>query len=72
MEELQELQEIVGRNIKARRLELGLSMREVSEKSGVSEYCMWQIEGGNRNSDLHTLIAIAISLDISLAELIKE
>ncbi len=72
MEELQELQEIVGRNIKARRLELGLSMREVSEKIGVSEYCMWQIEGGNRNSDLHTLIAIAISLDISLAELIKE
>ena len=72
MEELQEIQEIVGRNIKARRLELGLSMREVSEKSGVSEYCMWQIEGGNRNSDLHTLIAIAISLDISLAELMKE
>ena len=72
MEELQELQEIVGRNIKARRLDLGLSMREVSEKSGVSEYCMCQIEGGNRNSDLHTIIAIAISLDISLAELIKE
>ena len=72
MEELQELQEIVGCNIKARRLELGLSVREVSEKSGVSEYCMWQIEEGNRDSRLNTLTAIAEALDISLAELLKE
>ena len=72
MQELQEMQEIIGRNVKARRLELGLSQKKVAEASGVSENSVRRIESGKYDYYFRTLSAIAEALDTSCLNLLQE
>ncbi len=72
MEDLKELEEIIGRNVKAKRLELGLSISEVAKASGVSRYSVRQLESGKHNSRLNIFAAIAEALGMSGPELFKK
>ena len=69
---MEKIREVFGRNVKARRLELGLSVSAVAKASGVSENSVRRIESGQSGYYMNTLSAIAEILDMSLPELFKE
>ena len=69
---MEKIREVFGRNVKARRLELGLTVSAVAEASGVSENSVRRIESGQSGYYMNTLSVIAETLDMSLPELFKE
>lgn len=48
------------------RLDGGLSVRELSEKSGVTVMTIYSVESGARNPSLTTLVRLASALRMSL------
>lgn len=63
-----ELMSSVGERVRIARTRIGLSRRVLSEKSGVSQRYLAQLEGGRGNISIALLmrIALALGLDISL------
>jgi transcriptional regulator with XRE-family HTH domain len=59
----------VGKRIRERRLELGLSQRAIAGK-GTSYACISRIESGNRSPSIESLIAIAEKLETSALALL--
>jgi transcriptional regulator with XRE-family HTH domain len=59
----------IGRRIRARRLQLDLSQRDISEK-GTSYAYISRIEAGDRNSSIEALIAIADKLETTALALL--
>ncbi|WP_411104243.1 helix-turn-helix domain-containing protein [Streptomyces sp. cmx-4-9] len=53
---------VVGQRIKWTRQRAGLSLREVSDRSGLSKGYLSQVEGGRCNPTLNTLVRIAAVL----------
>ena len=66
------LRVIIGRNVKARREELGMSCNEVAKACGMSNDTIRHIEDGESNFRAKTLEAIAEVLGLSFADLFKE
>lgn len=64
--------EKLGRRIKQRRDDLGLSLSGLSKMAGVSLSLLSQIEHGKTYPSLHTLKNIAVSLNSSVGALIGE
>jgi len=60
----------VGARIRATRERLDLSRRELSERSGVSERFLAQLEGGEGNISLARFADVAAALETSPAELL--
>jgi transcriptional regulator with XRE-family HTH domain/quercetin dioxygenase-like cupin family protein len=60
----------IGDQLRVRRRELGLSLRELAERLGVSPSLISQIERGRANPSVSTLYAIVGELDVSLDELL--
>ncbi len=60
----------IGGGLRLRRRELGLSLRDLAERLGVSPSLISQIERGRANPSVSTLYAIVGELDISLDELL--
>jgi len=60
----------IGERLRARRHELGLSLRTLAERLGVSPSLISQIERGRANPSVSTLYSIVAELDISLDELL--
>lgn len=52
------------------RLEGGLSVKELSEKSGVTVMTIYSVESGARNPSLTTLVRLASALRLSLDDYI--
>lgn len=48
------------------RLGSGLSVKELSEKSGVTVMTIYSVESGSRNPSLTTLVRLASALRLSL------
>lgn len=63
---------IVGARVKSRRNRARISRRVLSERSGVSERFLAQLEHGKGNISIVRLKAIADALDTTLAELVRE
>lgn len=61
----------LGKNIKKRRKELGLTQQELADKLNISLNFMGKIEVVFSKPSLDTLIEIADKLDISVSELVK-
>jgi transcriptional regulator with XRE-family HTH domain len=61
-----------GENIRELRKEKGLSLQELSQKSGVSTSMISQIERSNADPTMTTLYKICTALNITIAELIME
>jgi transcriptional regulator with XRE-family HTH domain len=60
----------IGDRLRARRQEVGLSLRDLAQRLGVSASLISQIERGRANPSVSTLYAIVGELDISLDELL--
>ena len=60
----------IGAHIRKRRHELGLSLRDLADRLGVSPSLISQIERSRANPSVSTLYAIVAELDISLDELL--
>jgi len=60
----------IGEQLRARRQELGLSLRQLAERLGGSASLISQIETGRANPSVSTLYQIVAELDVSLDELL--
>jgi transcriptional regulator with XRE-family HTH domain len=60
----------IGDQLRVRRHELGLSLRELADRLGVSPSLISQIERGRANPSVSTLYSIVQALDVSLDELL--
>ena len=60
----------IGDQLRARRRDLDLSLRDLADRLGVSPSLISQIERGRANPSVSTLYAIVAELDISLDELL--
>ena len=60
----------IGDQLRSRRREPGLSLRNLAERLGVSPSLISQIERGQSNPSVSTLYAIVNELDVPLDELL--
>ena len=60
----------IGDQLRARRHELGWSLRDLADRLGVSPSLISQIERGRANPSVSTLYSIVQALDVSLDELL--
>jgi DNA-binding XRE family transcriptional regulator len=61
----------IGKIMRARRLELGLTLRQVADRSGMSYQLISQIEIGNRpNPTRNTLQKLAVALEMDVRDLL--
>jgi len=63
--------EEIGMRIRDEREKLGLSREKFAEIVGLSSYYIGQIERGDRNMSLDSLVKIASALNLSIDYLIK-
>lgn len=61
----------LGKKVKQRRLDLGLSQEEFSDKSGLHRTYISQFERGLRNPTYTTLEKVASTLGITVKELLE-
>jgi transcriptional regulator with XRE-family HTH domain len=62
----------VARAIKGRREELGLSVRSLAERSGVSSSMISDVERGAKSPTIATLAALARALDVPVSVLVDD
>jgi transcriptional regulator with XRE-family HTH domain len=60
----------IGDRLRARRQALGLSLRELADRLGVTPSLISQIERGRANPSVSTLYALVAELDLSLDDLL--
>lgn len=61
----------IGRNIRQRRLELGLSLESLADTSGVSSTMLSEVERGRKNPTVKLAYQIALALGCSLNDLLE-
>jgi transcriptional regulator with XRE-family HTH domain len=61
----------VGRRVKALREAMGLSLRDLSERSGVSAPMLSQVERGETSPTLASAAKIAAGLELTLSQLLR-
>lgn len=62
---------ILGANVRALRLKLGLTQEQLAEKSELHRTYIGGIERGDRNISLKNIIRLAEVLSVSPSELLK-
>ncbi|HWT95381.1 MAG TPA: helix-turn-helix transcriptional regulator [Solirubrobacteraceae bacterium] len=62
----------LGRAIRARRRELGLSQQALADRSGLHRTYVGGVERGQRNLSFENLVALAVALDVRLSDLIAD
>lgn len=67
-----DLLEALGRRTRARRLERGWTLRDVSERSGLSPRFLVQLESGEGNISVRRLAEVARALETTPAALLAE
>src|SRR5215468_2509592 len=65
------LLEDVGRNVRARRMRLGLSQRELAARADLSVRFLAQLEHGEGNISLARFAAVAAALGVEMADLLR-
>lgn len=63
---LADYQQRLGNNVKAARLAAGLSQKQLSERCGIPQPNISEIENGNVNLTLETLVRLAAGLETGL------
>lgn len=66
------MNKIVGRNIKALRLRLGLSQEEIAQDAQITTSHWGSIERGSSNPTLETLVSVADALHVDITCLFTE
>lgn len=67
-----QLQQIVARNIRARRAVLGFSQKELGKRCGSSDTMISGLERGAVNPTLATIAAVAEALDVTVNRLFSD
>lgn len=68
----EELQKLIGRNIRIIRERKGMSAQELSTICNFEKSNMSRLESGNTNPTIWTLYKIAQALEVSLEEIVAE
>lgn len=63
---------LFGQRVRSLRIERGLSQEDLAEKSGLDRTYISSLERGKRNVSLRNISAIALALQLTLAELFTE
>ena len=71
MNQTEKLQGIIGESFHARRLEKGLTMRALAQRSNVCVAEICRIESGSSNITLHVLTSVCAGLEIALDKFIE-
>lgn len=61
-----------ARNLKARRLDLGLSQEVLAEEAGVHRTYVGSIERGERNVSIDSMERLAKSVGVDIVDLLME
>jgi transcriptional regulator with XRE-family HTH domain len=69
--QLEELSEILRKNVRSRRKELGDSQADVAERSGITQEYVTQIESGSRIPTLKVLASLATALGTTPSALLS-
>ncbi len=69
--ESEKIYERVGRNVAARRREIGVSQTELAERCGLTRGSIANIESGRQRPTLHTLSDIAGALEVDMISLLS-
>jgi len=67
-----ELYRIVGRQLRERREELGLSQNKIADNVGLLRTSITNIESGRQKPPLHVLYSICLALKIEVAEVLPK
>jgi transcriptional regulator with XRE-family HTH domain len=63
--------EAFGKNVAARRKELGLSQEGLAELSGLHRTYVGSVERGERNPSLKNIVKIALALGVDPGDLVR-
>lgn len=63
---------MLGVNVRALRVERGLSLSEVARRSGVAKSALSQLEGGSGNPTIQTVFSLANALQVPVSDLLAE
>lgn len=61
----------VGKRIRVLRVARGLSQEELGDRSGLHRSHMGQVERGESNVTMETLLKLGFALDVPIVELVK-
>ncbi|EKU98112.1 putative transcriptional regulator [Leptolyngbya sp. PCC 7375] len=61
---MRETRRIIGNNLKARRKDLGVTMRQVAQAGGIGRTTLWKIECGRSSLPLESTPAVLKFLDL--------
>lgn len=64
-----DIEDIVGKNINQKRLELNWSQEELAHQTGLSTSTISKLENGKRNCGLETLMDIAMAMNCEIGDL---
>ncbi len=67
---VEQVPEAVGRRVRATRLDLGWTLDDLAESSGVSRRMIVNVEAATSNPSIATLLRLATALHVSLADLV--
>lgn len=67
---MQNLVEALSENVRELRESHGLSLSQLSERSGIAKATLFKVERGRTNPTLETLVSIADTFDVSVQSLI--
>jgi transcriptional regulator with XRE-family HTH domain len=65
------LQGAIGKAIRQRRDEFGISQEELADRSGINRTYIGDVERGERNVALVNIVVFAQALDLTASELLK-
>ena len=67
----QDPRKILGKNVRDRRLAVGLSQEELSERSGLHRTYISSLEHGDRNVGVENIFALALALGVDPESLLR-
>ena len=68
---MKDIYQIVGRNIRAKRHQLDLTLEQLSELCGLHPSYIGQIERNSKKASLETVVALAEALSVPVCELLS-
>ena len=66
-----DMRKLVGRNVRAARVERGMTQERLAEVSGFSQQYISDLERGRRNPTIVSLYELAQALSVTPIELLK-
>jgi transcriptional regulator with XRE-family HTH domain len=64
------LPSIFGREVRRRRIALGLTLEQLAERSGLTPNYIGTVENGRRDPSLSTVMSLAVGLGVPAGELV--